>query len=132
MRPFILLTILVCAGISQAQRLPPKLQPAQTSRSGTKPPLVRPNGRPSNSNSLITVPAVVMDRNGRYIGNLRRDDFKIFEDGVEQNLAYFASVEKPFTVALMLDVSGSTQSQLSQIRDAANTFVSRLRYIDRM
>jgi Ca-activated chloride channel family protein len=84
------------------------------------------------STSLISVPAVVMDRNGRYIANLRREDFKIYEDGVEQNLSYFASVEKPFTVALMLDVSGSTQFQLSQIRDAANTFVSRLRYNDRM
>lgn len=84
------------------------------------------------STSLISVPAVVMDRNGRYIANLRKEDFKIYEDGVEQNLAYFASVEKPFTVALMLDVSGSTQFQLSQIRDAANTFVSRLRYKDRM
>lgn len=84
------------------------------------------------STSLITVPAAVMDRNGRYIANLRKEDFKIYEDGVEQNLAYFASVEKPFTVALMLDVSGSTQSQLSQIREAANTFVSRLRFNDRM
>jgi Ca-activated chloride channel family protein len=84
------------------------------------------------STSLITVPAVVMDRNGRYIANLRKEDFKVFEDGVEQNLAYFASVEKPFTVALMLDVSGSTQSQLSQIRAAANTFVSRLRFNDQM
>src|SRR3981081_4619487 len=39
------------------------------------------------STSLITVPAVVMDRNGRYIANLRKEDFKIYEDGVEQNLA---------------------------------------------
>jgi Ca-activated chloride channel family protein len=84
------------------------------------------------STSLITVPAVVMDRNGRYIPNLRKDDFKIYEDGVEQSLSYFASVERPFTVALMLDVSGSTQSQLSQIREAANTFVSHLRPNDRM
>jgi len=84
------------------------------------------------STSLITVPAVVMDRNGRYIANLRKEDFHIYEDGVEQNVAYFASVERPFTVALMLDVSGSTQSQLSQIREAANTFVSRLRANDRM
>src|SRR5713226_1416310 len=84
------------------------------------------------STSLITVPAVVMDRNGRYIGNLRKEDFKIYEDGVEQNLAYFASVEKPFTVALMLDVSGSTQLQRAQIRDAANRFASRLRFNDRM
>ena len=84
------------------------------------------------STSLITVPAIVMDRNGRYFANLRKEDFRIFEDGVEQNISYFASVEKPFTVALMLDVSGSTQLQLSQIREAANTFVSRLRFNDRM
>jgi Ca-activated chloride channel family protein len=84
------------------------------------------------STSLITVPAVVMDRNGRYIGSLRKEDFQIYEDGVEQNVSYFASVEKPFTVALMLDVSGSTQTQLAQIREAANIFVSRLRSNDRM
>jgi Ca-activated chloride channel family protein len=84
------------------------------------------------STSLITVPAVVMDRNGRYIPNLKKEDFRIYEDGVEQNVAYFASVERPFTVALMLDVSGSTQSQLTQIRAAANTFVSHLRASDRL
>src|SRR5437588_7912816 len=82
--------------------------------------------------SLITVPAMVMDRNGRYIANLRKEDFRIYEDGVEQKISYFASVEKPFTVALMLDVSGSTQFELAQIRDAANAFVSRLRFNDRM
>jgi len=84
------------------------------------------------STSLITVPAVVMDRNGRYIANLRKEDFRIFEDGVEQELSYFAEVERPFTVALMLDVSGSTQTQLAQIREAANIFVNRLRANDRM
>ena len=84
------------------------------------------------STNLITVPAIVMDRNGRYIANLKKDDFKIFEDGVEQQVSYFASVEKPFTVALLLDVSGSTQYQLAQIRDAANTFVNRLRLNDRL
>jgi Ca-activated chloride channel family protein len=84
------------------------------------------------STSLITVPAVVMDRNGRYIPNLKKEDFRIYEDGVEQSVAYFASVERPFTVALMLDVSGSTQSQLAQIREAANTLVSRLRSNDRL
>src|SRR3989454_6900869 len=81
---------------------------------------------------LISVPAVVMDRNGRYIANLRKEDFHIYEDGVEQKISYFASVEKPFTVALMLDVSGSTQFELAQIRDAANAFVSRLRFNDRV
>src|SRR2546423_5211282 len=84
------------------------------------------------STNLISVPAVVMDRSGRYIANLRKEDFRIYEDGVEQSIADFASVSKPFTVALLLDVSGSTQLQLSQIRQAANIFVSRLRMNDRL
>jgi hypothetical protein len=36
------------------------------------------------STSLITVPAEVMDRSGRYIGSLRKEDFRIYENGVEQ------------------------------------------------
>jgi VWFA-related protein len=84
------------------------------------------------STSLITVPAEVMDRGGRFIGSLNKDDFRIYENGVEQDLAYFASVEQPFTVALLLDVSGSTQSRLAAIRSAANTFISRLRPNDRL
>ena len=84
------------------------------------------------STSLITVPAEVLDRNGRNVGNLQKTDFRIYENGVEQQVAYFASVEQPFTVALLLDVSGSTQSQLQAIRTAANTFIKRLRPKDRL
>jgi VWFA-related protein len=84
------------------------------------------------STNLITVPAEVLDRTGRYIGSLQKDDFRIYENGVEQQLAYFASVEQPFTVALLLDVSGSTQFQLEAIRTAANTFIKRLRPNDRL
>ena len=103
---------------------------AETNTTTSQPEEVREGGDARVSTSLITVPAVVMDRNGRYIGNLRKEDFRIYEDGVEQEVAYFASVEKPFTVALLLDVSGSTQFQLTQIREAANTFVGRLRMND--
>jgi Ca-activated chloride channel homolog len=84
------------------------------------------------STSLITVPAEVMDRNGRYIGNLQKSDFRIFENGKEHEVAYFASVEQPFTVALLLDVSGSTVSQMQAIRTAANAFIKKLRPIDRL
>src|SRR5437660_3656350 len=82
--------------------------------------------------SLISVPAVVLDRNGRYIPNLHKEDFRIYEDGIEPDVAYFAPMEKPFTVALMLDASGSTQSQLAQLRAAANAFISQLRPDDRL
>ena len=39
--------------------------------------------------SLITIPVTVMDRYGKYVPQLRRENFKIFEDGVEQKIAYF-------------------------------------------
>lgn len=84
------------------------------------------------STNLITVPTEVLDRTGRYIGNLRKNDFRIYENGVEQEVSYFASIEQPFTVALLLDVSGSTQSQLQAIRSAANNFIKRLRPNDRL
>jgi VWFA-related protein len=82
--------------------------------------------------ALVTLPVSVTDRDGKYVGNLRQKDFKIYEDGVEQELAYFAPVEKPFTVALVMDMSGSTKNHLSEIQDAAITFIDQLRRDDRV
>jgi VWFA-related protein len=82
--------------------------------------------------SLVTVPVSVMDRSGRYIPDLRQNDFRIFEDGTEQQVAYFASVEKPFTVALVIDVSESTRFKMEEIQDAAIAFIDQLRADDRV
>jgi Ca-activated chloride channel family protein len=111
---------------------PLRVSGSQQNTASAEEPEVDENDVVRVSTSLITVPAEVMDRNGRYIGNLRKDDFRIFENGVEQELSYFASVEQPFTVALLLDVSGSTQSRLQAIRAAANAFINRLRPNDRL
>ena len=119
---------------------PPVLRPSSNAvtvapRSAPTPepePEIEENDIVRVSTNLITVPAEVMDRNGRFIGSLTRNDFRIFENGVEQELAYFAPVEQPFTVALLLDVSGSTQTRLQTIRAAANTFIKRLRPNDRL
>jgi VWFA-related protein len=80
--------------------------------------------------SLVTVPVTVLDRSGKYVPFLRRQDFHLFEDGVEQKIAYFATVDSPFTVVLMIDTSGSTQFRLEDIQDAAITFVSKLKMED--
>ena len=77
--------------------------------------------------SLVIVPVSVADRSGRYLPSLRRDDFHILEDGVEQKIAYFATVDQPFTVVLLIDTSGSTQFRLEDIQDAAINFVSKLK-----
>src|SRR6266851_865611 len=80
--------------------------------------------------SLVTVPVTVADRNGRYVPSLRREDFHIFEDGAEQKIAYFAAVDQPFTVVLLIDTSGSTQFRLEEIQDAAINFVGKLKRED--
>ena len=82
--------------------------------------------------TLVTLPVSVSDRDGRYIPNLRKEDFRLWEDGVEQSVAFFSSVDKPFSVVLMIDTSGSTRFRLDEIQDAAITFVNQLRQDDRV
>jgi VWFA-related protein len=82
--------------------------------------------------TLITVPVSAMDRDGRYVPNLQKEDFRIWEDGVEQDVAFFQSVDKPFSVVLMLDTSPSTQFRLEDIQDAAISFVNQLRSDDKV
>ncbi len=77
--------------------------------------------------SLVTVPVTVNDRFGKYVPNLRREDFHLYEEGVEQKISYFASVDQPFTVILVIDTSGSTRFRLEDIQDAAINFVTRLK-----
>ncbi len=77
--------------------------------------------------NLVTMPVSVLDRDGRFISGLKQNDFKIFEDGVEQKLDYFQSVEQPFTVILLIDVSPSTQFKIDEIQNAAITFINQLR-----
>jgi len=82
--------------------------------------------------NLVTVPVSVLDRDGRFISDLRREQFNVFENGVEQKLAYFEPTEKPFTVALLLDTSGSTFFHLWEIKEAAINFAKQLRPQDRV
>lgn len=82
--------------------------------------------------NLVTMPVSVLDRDGRFISGLQQNDFRIFENGVEQKLDYFQSVEQPFTVVLLIDVSPSTQFKIDEIQNAAITFVNQLRPADRV
>ena len=81
--------------------------------------------------TLVNSPVLVIGRNGKFIPTLRREDFEIFEDGVPQDITYFAAVDKPFTVALLMDTSHSTALDLQDIQDAAMSFVDKLRPRDR-
>ena len=80
--------------------------------------------------TLVQVPVIVSDVGGRYITDLQRGDFKIFENEKEQGIQLFRTIDEPFNVALLIDSSGSTLDQLSQIKSAAIAFVDNLRNHD--
>jgi VWFA-related protein len=82
--------------------------------------------------SLVLIPVSVIDRDGKYIPNLTKDGFQIFEDGIKQEIDHFSSVEAPFNVVLLLDTSGSTRFKIEDIQRAALTFVDQLRPQDRV
>lgn len=82
--------------------------------------------------NIVTMPVSVLDRDGRFISALQQKDFKIFENGIEQKLDYFQSVEQPFTVILLIDVSPSTQFKIDEIQNAAISFINQLRPGDRV
>lgn len=82
--------------------------------------------------SLVTVPVIASDRNDVYIPDLRQDEFTIHEDGVKQEIVFFAAIKEPFHVVLMLDTSASTQEKLGQIQRAATAFVAQLQPADRV
>ncbi len=81
---------------------------------------------------LVTVPVTVFDRDGRYVTNLEKENFTILEDGNEQEIEYFGSSSKQLTVFLLFDRSGSMASQLYEIANAANIFVSQLNQEDQI
>jgi Ca-activated chloride channel homolog len=82
--------------------------------------------------NLITMPVSVLDREGRFISGLLQKDFRIFENGIEQQVDFFQSVEQPFTVILMIDVSPSTAFRIDEIHTAAISFVEQLRPSDKV
>lgn len=81
---------------------------------------------------LVSFEVTVTDKNGRLVPNLRREDFLLFEEGVERPIEFFQPVRKtgerrPLSVVFALDVSGSmTEAEIGRLRSAMQTFISRL------
>ena len=82
--------------------------------------------------NLVTMPVSVVDRDGRFVTGLVQGNFEIFEDGTKQKIEYFQSVEHPFTVVLLIDVSPSTKFRMEEIQNAAISFIDQLRPTDRV
>ncbi len=81
---------------------------------------------------LVSVPVRVMDKKGRFIGGLQKENFTVIENGVEQEIDLFSNEHQPFTVALVLDMSYSTTFKIAEIQNAAIAFIDQLRPQDKV
>src|SRR5436305_5994892 len=72
---------------------------------------------------LINVTATVTDANGRFVPNLRQEDFVIYEDDERQNVTHFSAERVPVSLGIMLDTSQSMQGEKF---DAARAAIDRL------
>ena len=76
---------------------------------------------------LINVTATVTDANGRFVSGLRKEDFRLFEDGQEQQITHFNSERVPVSLGLVVDTSGSMEGEKwVSARQALNRFLFQL------
>src|SRR5689334_9520642 len=75
---------------------------------------------------IVSVPATVLDSQGRLVPNLEQDQFTILDNGKPQEITFFQNETQPFTVVVMLDYSASMTSSLDLLRAAAEQFLLRM------
>lgn len=81
---------------------------------------------------LVALSVVVSDGKQNYVTGLTADSFAVFEDGVQQDVSFFAAGEVPLDLAILLDTSASMTDKMSTAQQAAIGFASTLREEDRL
>jgi len=95
--------------------------PALPQEPGTLGPTIR------TQVNLVNLFATVRDKNKRIVPDLKQQDFKVAEDGQDQQIAFFSKeVTLPITLALLLDTSGSEQYMLGAIQEMGARFLDRV------
>jgi VWFA-related protein len=126
----------VTAGRAPAQQPAPPVAPASNSQNQAKPAVDAPTPPQSQeqqkpippiqvTTGLVHLVATVTDRRHNFITNLEQSDFKIFEDGVPQDIRFFGrQTDLPLRIGLLLDTSNSIRPRLAFEQDAAIDFLN--------
>src|SRR6516225_11348016 len=76
--------------------------------------------------TLVLIPATVTDSSNRFVLGLQKEDFHLFEDGVEQNIARFSGEDAPMSIGLVFDESGSMGYKLRTSQAAVAQFMKTM------
>jgi Ca-activated chloride channel homolog len=114
------------AGVMVAADGPLELDGARVSVTRSSPP--KPDRSPSGERSIrldiqvVQIPVTVTDRLDRPVAGLRKESFQLFEDNVEQKIAYLSMEEAPASVGLIFDASGSMRNKIQTSVAAVDQF----------
>ncbi|HXW88935.1 MAG TPA: VWA domain-containing protein [Terriglobales bacterium] len=79
---------------------------------------------------LVDVPVMVTTKDGQFISNLKQENFKIFEDGVQQNITNFTISEAPITAVLLVEYAATNYSFMIEALQASYGFARSLKKDD--
>ena len=82
--------------------------------------------------SIVRLNVGVADQRGRPVTNLARDSFELYEDGIKQEITRFEPSEAPFSVVIILDMSGSTLGFRQVLKQSASRFIDAIAPTDRV
>lgn len=73
--------------------------------------------------TLVLIPVAVTDPMSRFVTGLDKENFKLLENGIEQEISQFSSEDAPLSIGLVFDTSGSMGSKLQKSREAVKQFL---------
>jgi Ca-activated chloride channel family protein len=119
---FALVTLLPALSAGAQLRLPPSRPPdGATAQAEAQSPQAQTTIRVDVN--LVSFPVTATDSHGRFVGTLRREDFRLLEDGIQQTVAVFHNEVMPVSMGIVVDTSGSMANKLPQAVDALEHFV---------
>src|SRR5204862_4212888 len=81
---------------------------------------------------LVSLNVIVTDNHDKFVTGLSQQDFSVFEDGIQQDVSYFAAANVPLDLAILLDMSSSMSEKMATVQEAAIGFASHLHEGDRV
>lgn len=101
-----------------SKRSKPELEP------GISREAAEPKGYKIGINvDLVLMHTTVYDKIGRFVSGLKQEDFRVYEDGVQQTILSFSQEDVPVSMGILLDLSGSMRGKIEQVNKAAEAFI---------
>ena len=110
------------AGQKPKLQTQPTAEPDAPSQDGSQE--VDPDELVTIDTSLVNLHVRVIDRNNRPVEGVKQDDFRVFENGVQQQIQFVTTEEVPISYGLVVDNSGSLRNQIGQVIEAGKTIIS--------